>query len=187
MIVKAMYGRSTDCNLVPSMRLTCRSIATEDRTSIAGVELGRPLLEGANGWPLDFVGYVGVIHHDERGLQPDSWQVDGQIKALYYGFPWRERVKTRLGFGTGISYAQRVPFVEQRDQLRRGRSTSKLLNYLDPSIDVNVGDIARSRALRDTFFGFGASHRSGIFGRSQLVGNVNGGSNYIYTYLEWEM
>src|SRR6185503_17843225 len=126
-IVKAMYGRSTDCNLVPVIRLTCRSVATEDHTRIAGVELGRPLLEGANGWPLDFVGYVGVIHHDERGLQPNSWQVDGQIKAFFYGLPWRERVKTRLGFGTGISYAQRVPFVEQRDQLRRGRSTSKLL------------------------------------------------------------
>ncbi len=30
----------------------------------------------------------------------------------------------------------------------------------------------------------GVSHRSGIFGASRLLGNVNGGSNYIYTYVE---
>jgi outer membrane protein len=28
------------------------------------------------------------------------------------------------------------------------------------------------------------SHRSGIFGAARLYGNVNGGSNYIYMYLE---
>jgi hypothetical protein len=31
------------------------------------------------------------------------------------------------------------------------------------------------------------SHRSGIFGTSQLLGNVNGGSNYIYCYIESKM
>jgi len=39
--------------------------------------------------------------------------------------------------------------------------------------------------LKDTFVGIGASHRSGIFGFSQLMNNVNGGSNYIYTYIEF--
>ena len=59
-----------------------------------------------------------------------------------------------------------------------------MLNYLDPSIDVSVGDLIGSRALKETYFGFGASHRSGVFGSSQLFGNVNGGSNYLYTYIE---
>ena len=49
---------------------------------------------------------------------------------------------------------------------------------------MSVGDIIGVKALHDTYFGFGASHRSGIFGNSQLLGNVNGGSNYIYTYIE---
>jgi outer membrane protein len=30
----------------------------------------------------------------------------------------------------------------------------------------------------------GLSHRSGIFGSSQLLGNINGGSNYLYGYIE---
>ena len=62
-----------------------------------------------------------------------------------------------------------------------------MLNYLDPTIDVSVGDLIGSRALKETYLGFGVSHRSGIFGTSRLLGNVNGGSNYLYTYVEWKM
>jgi len=96
-------------------------------------------------------------------------------------------VRTRLGFGFGLSYAFRVPYVEARDQAERGRTTSKLLVYLDPTIDISVGDLFGSRKLHDTYVGVGASHRSGIFGSSQLLGNVNGGSNYIYSYVQWRM
>ncbi len=74
-----------------------------------------------------------------------------------------------------------------RDQLARGRSSSRLLNYLDPSIDVSLGDLMGARSMRDTYLGLGVSHRSGIFGTSRLLGNVNGGSNYIYSYVEWRM
>ena len=182
--VKALYGLSTDCNLLPIMTLRCTSTRSEDHTRIAGIELGRPLIERVNGWPLDFVGYLGLLHHDENHLQTDSLQLDAYIKAYYYGFPWSDSVRTRLGFGAGFSLAQRVPFVEERDQARRGRNVSKLLNYLDPSIDVSLGDLIGVRAMKETYFGVGASHRSGIFGSARLFGNINGGSNYLYTYVE---
>jgi outer membrane protein len=74
--------------------------------------------------------------------------------------------------------------MEVRDLAERGRSTSKLLQTLDPTVDVSLGDLIGVRALRETYLGLGVSHRSGIFGTSNLFGNVNGGSNYIYTYLE---
>jgi MipA family protein len=80
-----------------------------------------------------------------------------------------------------------VPFVEARDQARRGQSTSRVLNYLDPGMDISVGDLIGSRSLKETCFGFGASHRSGIFGASRLLGNVNGGCNCIYTCVERRM
>jgi outer membrane protein len=35
--------------------------------------------------------------------------------------------------------------------------------------------------------GVGLSHRSGIFGSSQLLGNINGGSNYLYGYVETKL
>ncbi len=187
LIVKLLYGRSTDCNLINTMTLRCTSIDTVDKTRIAGIELGKPFITRAHGWPLDFVGYLSLLQHDERGLQDNSWQLNAYMKAYYYGFPWSERVRTRLGFGAGVSYAQRVPYVEARDLVRREDNTSRLLMYLDPTIDVSVGDLVGSRALKETYFGFGASHRSGVFGSSRLLGNVNGGSNYLYTYVEWRM
>ena len=187
LIVKALYGKSTDCDVAKVMLLQCFSTNTTDQTRIASLELGRPFIERLNGWPLDFVGYVGLLRHQERGLQDDDWQVNAYMKAYYYGLPWSAHVRTRLGFGVGVSYAQRVPYVEERDQLARGRSSSRLLNYLDPSIDISLGDLVGVSTMRDTYLGIGVSHRSGIFGTSRLLGNVNGGSNYIYSYLEWRM
>jgi outer membrane protein len=87
-----------------------------------------------------------------------------------------------LGFG--LSVAENIPFSEADEAQEEGRSTSNLLTYIDPTIDVSVGDIVGSKKLADTFFGFGVSHRSGIFGSSQVLGNAYGGSNYIYVYLE---
>lgn len=187
LIVKLAYGKATDCDVAQVMLLKCTSTNTVDQTRIIGVELGRPFIERLNGWPLDFVGYVGLLRHNERGLQADSWQANAYMKAYYYGFPWSDRVRTRLGFGVGVSYAERVPYVEMRDQLARGRSSSRLLSYLDPSIDISVGDLIGVKSMSETYLGVGVSHRSGIFGSSRLLGNVNGGSNYIYSYLEWRM
>lgn len=187
LIVKLLHGKSTDCNAINVMTLSCTSTRTVDQTRIYSIELGRPFIERLNGWPVDFVGYVGALRHNERGLQSDSWQANAYMKGYYYGFPWSERVRTRLGFGIGISYAQRVPFVESRDQAARGRTTSKLLNYLDPSVDFSVGDVIGVKSMRETYLGLGVSHRSGIFGSSRLLGNVDGGSNYIYSYIEWKM
>ena len=75
-------------------------------------------------------------------------------------------------------------FVQVTDQDLRGRDTSKLLLYLDPTIDINIGDLFKARELRETYVGIGASHRSGIFGSARLFNNVNGGSNYLYGFVE---
>ena len=187
LIVKLLYGKSTDCNLINTMTLRCTSTNTVDNTRIAAVELGKPFITRVRGWPLDIAGYVSLMHHDENGLQENSFRINAYMKAFYYGFPWSERVRTRIGFGVGVSFAQRVPYVEARDQARRQENTSRVLNYLDPSIDISIGDLIGSRSLKETYFGFGASHRSGIFGASNLLGNVNGGSNYIYSYVEWNL
>jgi len=183
--LKVLYGGASTCNLLPIMEGRCGTIATSPRTAIAAVELGVPFYENPEKW--SFVGYVGLLRHDERDLQPDFWQVNAYIKTFYWGFPWRNSLRTRVGFGAGLSYAQAVPFTEATSQAERGRNTAKLLQYLDPTIDVSIGDLFGSKKLRETYFGFGVSHRSGIFGMAQLFDNVNGGSNYIYTYVEWKM
>ena len=182
--VKLLYGKATEdgCHLARIITARCLSTAKVNATHISGIQVGKPFIEKLNGWPLDFAGYVGLTHHDERGLQANGLQVDVFMKAVYYGFPWSERVKTRLGLGVGLSAAQRVPYTEVISQ--NGKTTSRLLSYLDPTIDISVGDILGVRSLKETFIGFGVSHRSGIFGASRLLGNVSGGSNYLYTYVE---
>ena len=182
--VKLLYGKATEdgCHLARIITARCLSTAKVNATSISGIHLGKPFVEKLNGWPLDFAGYVGLTHHNERGLQANGLQLDLYMKASYYGFPWSERVKTRLGLGVGLSAAQRVPYTEVTSQ--NGKTTSRLLNYLDPTIDISVGDLIGVRALKETYLGFGVSHRSGVFGASQLLGNVSGGSNYIYSYVE---
>lgn len=185
--VKLFGGRATECNFLPVVALQCASTRTGDDTRIWGVDVGTALVERVNGWPLDFAAYAGLLLHDERGLRPNGAQLDVQIKARYYGLPWSDTVRTRVSFGAGFSLAQRVPLTEVRDQARRGRDTHRLLNYLDPSVDVSVGDLLGVRRWKDTFVGVGLSHRSGIFGSSQLLGNINGGSNYLYGYLETKL
>lgn len=184
--VKVFYGRDSGdgCHLVRIMTFQCVSLNDENPTDIYGVHVGRPFVSRLNGWSLDLIGYVGLLRHDEKGYQPDSWQIDAYMKGFWYGFPWSHRLTTRVGFGIGVSYAERVPYTEVTTQAQRERNTSKLLNYLEPSIDISVGDLFGNPRWHDVYFGFAVSHRSGIFASSELLGTVDGGSNYIYAYLE---
>jgi len=182
--VKYYYGNASECDVAKIARLVCTSSSTPEQSRVASIELGRTLIERLNGWNIDIAGYVGLLHHDENGAQPNSWQVNAYFKSYWYGLPWRDRVKTRIGIGSGLSYAGRVPYIEARNQARDNENANKLLTYLDPTIDFSLGDLVGSRALKNTFVGVGVSHRSGIFGLSRLLGNVDGGSNYIYTYVE---
>ena len=184
LIVRAYNGDSTDCNVLQVAQFRCTSMHTRDRTGVFGFEVGRPLIERVNDWPVDIAGFFGIQRHREEGFQPDFWSVRAYVKTYYYGLPWSSALRTRIGLGLGLSYAQRIPQMEQRDLAERGRNTSKILNTFDPTLDVSVGDLLSIRSLRETYVGVGVSHRSGIFGSSQLLGNVYGGSNYIYAYLE---
>jgi len=176
LIVKALYGFSSDCDVLQIVRAACTSTHTVDNTDVAALHVGRKLIERAGGYPVDVAGFVGVQRHFEKTYQDDFWAVMAFFKAYYYGFPWSQYVRTRVGIGAGLSYSEQISTMEARDQAKGGLGTWKLLNYLDPSIDFGVG--------KDTWLGVGVSHRSGAFGRSQFFGNVDGGSNYIYFSVE---
>jgi outer membrane protein len=186
-LLKVFYGRASGdgCHMAKIMTLSCTSLDHENPSSVTGVHWGKPFVERVNGWPVDFHGYMGFLYRNEMNdFQTDAWQVDVYMKGFFYGFPWSHRVNTRIGMGFGISYANHVPSPEVISQARRERPTSKLLNYLDPSIDISLGDLFRSERLKQTYFGLGISHRSGIFASSRLLGSVDGGSNYIIAYVE---
>ena len=177
LIVKLLYGQSSDCNVAQTVELSCTTRHTVDNTDVVALHVGRKLIERAGGWPVDLAGFVGIQRHLEKTYQDDFWSVMAFFKVYWYGFGWeRWGWHTRLGMGSGLSYSEQISTMEQRDQAKRGRGNWKLLNYLDPSFDVRVA--------RDTYVGVGVSHRSGAFGKSAFFGNVEGGSNYIYVSIE---
>lgn len=176
LIVKALYGNSSDCDVLQIMRFNCTTRHTVDNTDVWAVHAGRMLIESPDGWPVQLAGFIGAQRHLEKAYQDDFWSVMAFFKVYWYGFPWDKYVRTRVGMASGLSYSEQITQMELNDQGRRGRGNWKLLNYLDPSIDFRVA--------RDTYIGLGVSHRSGAFGKAQFFGNVNGGSNYIYVSVE---
>ena len=183
---KLLYGKATDdgCHLIKILTAQCLSTASVNPTSITSLQVGKLFEKNFNGWPVDLMGYVGLTHHDDHGLQANGLQLDLFMKLFYSGFSWSDRVKTRFGFGAGVSVARRAPYIEVSSQAILGRPTSHVLQYLEPTLDVSLGDVIGVRSLKETYIGLGVAHRSGIVGVSRMLGNVNGGSNYIYTYVE---
>ncbi len=107
------------------------------------------------------------------------------LKVYWKKFPWDKYLRTRLGFAEGISYVDNLPSMEREHLENKDRNTSHLLNYLDASIDINLGDLTKIKKLDSCWFGFAISHRSGVFSTIDMFGNVSGGSNYNTFYIEY--
>ncbi|GEM_PF-1437754 len=155
-------------------------------TRLGSVFAGRKLSDDVFTLPIEAWLIGGVAWRDENGLQDNFLEGVLAFKAIYRRFPWSDKVETRLGFAEGLSYADSVPAIEKEKAEEKDRRTSHLINYLEFSLDVSVGDVFRKENLENLFFGFYVHHRSGIFASANLYGNVYGGSNVNALYLEWE-
>jgi len=165
--------------------ITTGDIKVQDENlSMMGLDIGRPIVDNFRDWPVDFAWRVGLIRYFEHGSQPDSWANTAYLKMYVRPFPWEKYVGTRIGFGEGLSYAWQVPATERAYSDRHGYGTSRLLNCLDVSLDVNVCDLVRSEAAQRCWLGIVISHRSGVFGLVDIFGNVKSGSNYNTAALE---
>lgn len=66
----------------------------------------------------------------------------------------------------------------------RDDNTSHFLNCLEAQIDFPMRNLFGERASKDCYVGFTLVHRSGIFGTSDFLGNVDGGSDVLTGHLE---
>jgi outer membrane protein len=100
--------------------------------------------------------------------------------------PWSKQEVFRWGFGFGMSYAETVPIAEQRKQTGTGAggNTSHFLNYLELQVDFPLRRISKAKWLQRCYAGVTVVHRSGIFGTSDLLGDVAGGADWITAHLE---
>ncbi len=98
---------------------------------------------------------------------------------------WNRLVRTRLGIGDGISYTGEHLDIETQNYNSENKTNrSRLLNYLDISLSLNLKDITDMDQLENSYIGVGISHRSGIQG---LINDVHGGSNFATIFIEWEI
>jgi len=144
---------------------------------------GHPLTDDLFGLPIEVYLTPGLVYHHSSDVQDRFFEYVIAIKA-YYTF--RLPVRTRFGFGEGLSYASKISYVERTELEQKGYRPSKLLNFLDFSLDFNVGDLFGAPSTKHLWFGYGLHHRSGIFETNSQFGRIKGGSNYNTLYLQWE-
>ena len=113
--------------------------------------------------------------------QPTNEYVLG-IKVYYNLY---RPVHWRLGFAEGISYIEDVSNIEQKEMDRKGYRSSKLMNYLDVTLDFSLGDAFSYQEMKNLYFGVGVHHRSSIFESNSTFGRIKGGSNYNSVYLQY--
>lgn len=143
---------------------------------------GHPLSDSVFGVPIEMYLTPGVMYHYSSDVQDSSLEFILAFKGFYtFKTPWR----TRLGIAEGISFADSLTFYESEELDAKGHEESKLLNYLDLTLDLNVGDVFGRTKLEDLWLGTGIHHRSGIYGSSSAFGDISGGTNFASVYLQW--
>ncbi len=143
---------------------------------------GHPLTDELFGWPVDIYFTPGIAHHWSSEVQDHSTEYIAAIKA-YLNFDWPTR--WRLGVAEGMSYIDNITHIESSEMERKGYTPSRLLNYLDVSLDVNVGDLFNQTDWKHVWVGYSLHHRSAIFEQSSQFGRIKGGSNYNTLYVQF--
>ncbi|MGI9235458.1 MAG: MipA/OmpV family protein [Woeseiaceae bacterium] len=177
------YGYQAEGNIVGEIDQGDFSKSDTADTNIAGITLSKLLSDGKR---FDFFGRFAVFRHfedDEGNGEFSSYAA--YIMAMGTGYsPWSKKELFRWGLGFGMSYAETVPIVEQRKQAAKDDNTAHFLNYLELSLDFPLRRVSRARWLQGCYAGLSIVHRSGIFGSSDILGGVSGGSDWLTAHLE---
>lgn len=129
--------------------------------------------------PINIYAKSSISYFDE-GIHNSVYELTAYIKA-YWNFEVLKN-RFRFGFGEGVSYTSSILRVEYLEATSKSDNNSKYLNYLDISIDFELGKLISYKAMNNTFIGFVIKHRSGIYG---LINSVKrGGSNYNCFFIE---
>lgn len=177
--LRIAHGWATPSNLGDIV--TLKTEKDPHHNQLTSFFYGHPLVDDLLGLPLDVYLTPGIVHHWSSSTQSAGTEYVAAIKA-YYTFDWPTR--WRFGLAEGISYIDNVTYVEATDMQEKGYAPSRLLNYLDLSLDVNIGDLFDRSKWRDIWVGYSLHHRSGIFEKSSQYGGIKGGSNYNTVYMQ---
>ena len=150
--------------------------------TVVGLDGGYLLTNKLFDKPLDLYLRGGLAQFDESANPVNSdkvYEATLYIK-LFYNIDFLDN-RIRLGLGEGASYTSNILSVEQLEG-DPGDKKSYFLNYIDLSLDFDLGRLIRYEPMHNTYIGWALKHRSGIFGL--INGVTKGGSNYNTIYLE---
>ena len=167
----AMAGYWTASNKVPD------TLPTQ-----TGFMLGRKLKVGER---ADVVARAGVYRHHEKPFQEDFNSYVVAVGAVVKSFDrFTDKVKFRWGVAMGLSYAESLPAEEVVEFIDNDIDSSRLLLYLEVTYDYALDRLIRWKGFEDCFVGAIITHRSGVYGGSELFGGVAGGTDWGGIHLE---
>ena len=178
--VRLAHGWGTESNL--SEILSGNTESDPYNNQLTSVFLGVPLADELFTLPIATYLTPGIVHHHSSDVQDRSTEYVLAVK-FYYTIKWP--TPWRLGFAEGLSYLDRIPYLEEKDMQEKGYRSSQLLNFLDFSIDLSLGHLFRVKWMEDLWLGYSIHHRSGIYSKSSAFGRISGGSNYNTVYLQY--
>ena len=158
--------------------------AENDRynNQLTSVFYGHPLTDEIFGLPLDIYLTPGFVWHWSSDVQ-SSLQEYVLAMKVYYTFKWP--IPWRFGFAEGVSYVSQVTYIEENEMNEKDYKVSKLMNYVDFSLDINLGELFGFKDLSTLWIGYSMHHRSALFEEASPFGRIKGGSNYNTVYLQW--
>ena len=159
------------------------SLKDKHNNQLTSIFYGLPLTDKLFNLPIELYLTPGIAWHWKSEVQESEQEYQLSIKA-YYTIDWP--VKWRIGFAEGLSYISDVTYIEKTEMDEKGYRPSKLMNAIDISVDVNLGDVFNTNALKGTWLGYGIHHRSSIFESASQYGRIKGGSNYNTVYLQFD-
>ena len=147
-----------------------------------GLSVGRILRRGEQ---LDVIARVALFRHFEEPFQSEFNSYNVSLGGMFNSYSRRtNRVAMRWGLQFGMSYTDETPGQEVQKFINRKVEWSPLLGYLEFQVDFALDNIIRSESLEGCFVGLIVTHRSGIFGNSELFGDVDGGADWGGFHLE---
>lgn len=179
--LRVAHGWATPSNMGDIFKLNAEK--DEYNNQMTSFFYGHPLTDELFGLPLDIYLTPGLVHHWSSDVQSSSTEYVVAIKA-YYTFNWP--TKWRFGVAEGMSYIDNITYIEATEMEEKGYTPSNLLNYLDFSVDVNVGDLFNQKDWENMWVGYSLHHRSAIFENASQFGRIKGGSNYNTIYFQYD-
>ncbi len=177
--LRLAHGFATSSNMGDI--LAGNTVTDPHNNQLSSLFYGYPLSNELFGLSIDLYLTPGLAWHWSSDVQDPSVELITAIKA-YYTVNWP--FKWRLGVAEGLSYINDITYIENKELREKGYKPNALLNYIDLSLDVNIGDMLNIKKLENTWLGYSMHHRSAIFETSSQFGRMKGGSNYNTFYLQ---